>query len=161
MRIPTQVRRRLTRLRNRRTRKREAPRVIRSSVPFRYDAALRLGGLGQVQEEVLILTGLHATHAHRAGDPIGTRGSSRKEDLWLLASPLRERASLDEHLQWLWSQIKPQEQQVRALVEQAAWADVCLGCLSESAYPVLSLKPESLEIMRELRLGFAFNFTVV
>lgn len=161
MRVPTQVRRRLTRLRNRRTREREVPTIIRSSVPFRYDACLRLGGLGDAQEGIAELTGLSASRAHRKGDPIGRRGTARKEDLWLFESPLGERASHDEHLQWLWNQIKPHHKQFQELVQRAAWADVCLGCLSESAYPVLAVRPESLQILRELNLALSFNFTLV
>ncbi len=161
MRVPTQVRRRLTRLRSRRSRQREAPTVLQSSVLFRYDACLRLGGLGAAQDDVTALTGLSPTRAHRKGDLIGFRGKVRKEDLWLFESPLGELASHDEHLQWLWNQIEPHQEQFRKLVQQAAWADVCLGCLSESAYPVLSVQPESLKIVHELKLGLSFNFTVV
>jgi hypothetical protein len=130
-------------------------------LPFRYDARLRLGGLGDVQETVFELTGLSASHAHRKGDPFGRRGSVRKEDLWLLESPLGERASHDEHLQWLWNQIKPHHQQFQELLQCAAWADICLGCLSESPYPVLSVDPGSLHIVRELNLALSFNFTTV
>jgi hypothetical protein len=107
------------------------------------------------------MTGLVATRAHRKGAPYGLRGKTRREDLWLLESPLGERASHDEHLQWLWSQVGPHREQFERLIQQAAWADICLGCLSESAYPVLSLKPESLQIVHELKLDLSFNFTVV
>jgi hypothetical protein len=127
---------------------------------FRYDASFRIGGLGDVQDEIETLTGLKATRAFRAGEPLGLRGSTRKESLWLLQSPLGERASHDEHVNWLWTQIAPHKDQFRKLVQEAVWADVCLGCISESAYPVLSVEPSSLDIVRELRIGLAFNFTV-
>ena len=161
MRIPTNIQRRLARLRKRSLREREAPQVMRSSVPFRYDACLRIGGLGDIQEQVLGLTGVLATKSHRKGDPVGLQGRSRQEDLWLLASPLGEQASHDEHLEWRWCQIRSNVEQFRILIERAKWSDVCLGCLSESAYPVLAIEPKSLEIVRELRIGLSFNFTVL
>jgi hypothetical protein len=134
---------------------------MRSSVPFRYDACLRIGGLGELQEEIERLTGLAATKSHRKGDSVGMRGRIRQEDLWLLSSPLGEQANHDEHLEWLWCQVKPHVEQFRVLMERAAWSDVCLGCLSESAYPMLTVEPKSLEIVRELNIGFSFNFTLV
>jgi hypothetical protein len=159
--IPTRVKRRLGRLRKRRSRERQAPSVKRSGDPFRYDAALRLAGLGDVQETITSLTGVMPTHAHRQGDLVGHRSTPRAEDLWMLASPLGEAVSHDEHLQWLWSQIEPHADKFRELIREAAWADITLGCLSESAYPVLSVEPESLRIVRELKIGLSFNFTLV
>ncbi len=121
---------------------------------------MRLAGLGDTQAEIEEKTGLKATRSFRKGDPSGLRGNFRKSDLWLFQSPLGEHASLDEHLQWLWTQVAPHREYFASLVRRAEWADVCLGCISESAYPVLSLEPESTELLRELHLGLSFNFTV-
>lgn len=52
-------------------------------------------------------------------------------------------------------------EQFRMYIQKAAWADICLGCFSESVYPVLTVSPEALRILRELEVGVAFNFTVV
>jgi hypothetical protein len=82
------------------------------------------------------------------------------EDLWLLASPLVN-ASLDQHLEWLWTAISPHTPTFKKLAEEATWADICLGCLSESAFPVLSVKAQSMAIARELEIGLSFNFTCV
>ena len=160
-RIPTQVQRRLSRLRKRQVRRQVEPSVVRSSTPFRYDACLRLAGLGPVQEDIEQVTGVAPSHRHRKGDAIGRSGRQRKEDLWLLASPLGEEASLDEHLGWLWLQVEEHGEAFRRYIQQASWADVCLGCLSESVYPVLTISPQSLRILRELDLALTFNFTVV
>lgn len=160
-RISTQVQRRLSRLRRRRARRQAEPSVRRSSTPFRYDACLRLAGLGQTQEAIEQLTGVASSYVHRKGDAIGRSGRQRKEDLWLLASPLGEQASLDEHLGWLWLQVEPHREAFRRYIQQVSWADVCLGCLSESVYPVLTISPKSLQILRELDLALSFNFTVV
>ena len=96
------------------------------------------------------------------GEP---RGSTLRphwsEDLWVLGSPLGERASLDEHAAWLWQAVSPHRAYFESLLAASSRADLWLGCLSESIYPVLSLDPGSLEIVRELKLGLVFNFTCV
>jgi len=61
----------------------------------------------------------------------------------------------------LCAQLLPHKVYFATLIEKAAWADLWLGCLSESAYPVLSAKPESLQLRRELNIGLVFNFTCV
>lgn len=136
----------------------------RGNFPFRYDAALRIAGVGEQHDGISRETGLVPSHAHRAGE----RRSSRSvdlgvwvEDLWMLESPLGEAASLDEHLDWLWKAIAPHKACFERLIADAKWADVSLGCLSESIYPVLNAGAESLKITRELNLGLSFNVTCI
>lgn len=107
------------------------------------------------------MTGVAPTRTFRRGDPVGARGKTRQEDLWILASPLGETATMDEHLQWLWNQVEPHAEAFRCFIEHAKWADVNIGCLSESAFPILSASATSLRLLRELDLGLSFNFTLV
>jgi hypothetical protein len=158
--IPTQLRRRLQKFQNRKRRHQEIPPLIECSYLFRYDASLRIGGLGDLQNKIEEITGVKPTKAFRRGDKIGRNGI-RKEDLWLLASPLDKSASTNEHLQWLWHQIKPHTEFFQVLIEKAVWADICIGCLSECSYPMLSTSSESLQIVRELKVGISFNFTTL
>lgn len=159
-RIPTSIKRRLSRLRRRRQKAVQWPNQIRSTTPFRYDASLRIAGVGELHEEIARTTGILATRSHKKGE---THGFVRKrvwsEDLWILDSPLGEQASPDEHLQWLWKTVSPHKAYFSALVAKATWADVCLGCLSESAYPLLVADSKSLTLLRELNIGLSFNFT--
>lgn len=161
-RIPTSIKRRLARLRRRRQREIQVPTQLRSKTPFRYDACLRIAGIGDLHEEITLKTGIVATRSHKKGEKHGF-GKQRvwPEDLWLLESPLGEEASLDEHLFWLWNAIEPHKSYIAALVAKAAWADLCLGCLSESVYPVLSASSASLSLVRELNVSLSFNFTCV
>lgn len=161
-RIPTSIKRRLSQLRRRRQKEIQRPNQLRSTTPFRYDASLRIAGIGEFHEEIILMTGISATRSHKKGE---THGFGRQrvwaEDLWILDSPLGEQASLDEHLQWLWSTVAPHKSYFSALVAKAAWADVCLGCLSESAYPILSASSASLSLVREVNVSLSFNFTCV
>lgn len=161
-RIPTSVKRRLPRLRRRRQREIQAPTSVRSTTPFRYDASFRIAGVGKFHEEISLMTGIAATKSHKSGD-VRRFGSKRVwlQDLWILDSPLGEEASLDDHLQWLWNTIEPHKSYFASLISRATWADVCVGCLSESAYPVLSASSASLSMIREINLSLSFNFTCV
>ena len=132
----------------------------RSTTPFRYDASLRILGVGARHSEITEKTGLAPTRVHRRGEPrLGGQGRTHEQDLWLLASPLGERASLEEHVLWLWAAVAPHQAYFEELIEASTSADLCLGCLSESAFPFLELGEPALEIMKKLRLGFTFNFT--
>lgn len=127
---------------------------------YRFDASLRIAGVGQHHEAISLSTGLKPTHAHRKGDPHFAQ-RLRQEDVWLLQSPLGGGASLDEHLEWLWNAIAPHKDYFRELISQSSCADIVLGCFSESPYPYLTVDTDSLRLLRELNLGVSFNFTCV
>lgn len=119
-RIPTSIRRRLAKLRRRGKRELQERRYVRSSHPFRFDAGLRIAGLGSEHDNITARTGIAPSYTHRKGDPFGRAGNFRKEDMWILNSPLGERASLDEHLDWLWRRIEPHKEYFRELTARAA-----------------------------------------
>jgi hypothetical protein len=148
----------LARMRRRRERERSVAPSLRRRSLFEFDACLRFGGVGERHEAIEKTTGLAPTRSHRKGQLRGKSNKVYAEDLWLLASPLG-RVSLDEHLEWLWGAVSPHTPFFKQLAAEAAWADVCLGCLSESAFPVLSVKADSLALTKELGVGLAFNFT--
>ncbi len=135
----------------------------RRASQFRFDASLRIHGVGAQHDNIAIDTGLIPIYTHRAGDNRGRRGGSLgvwPEDMWRLQSPLGEAASLEEHVRWLWAAIGPHKAYFERLIAQATSADLCLGCLSESVYPFWAVPADALTITRELKLGLSFNFTV-
>lgn len=158
-RVGSNSRRRLERLR-RRGQKALARQSERNSTPFRYDAHLRILGVGDHHDDITRQTGIIPTHAHSKGQ-LRSRFMKRvyTEDLWMLSSPLGESATMDAHLSWLRETIQPHYAYFEKLVARASSADICLGCLSDSPYPFLELQPSSLDRVRELKLGFTFNFT--
>jgi hypothetical protein len=161
-RINTATRKRIARARRRRLREVVVRTPIRKTFP-RFDASLRIAGVGVHHEGISTETGLVPSYVHRAGDRRSIRSPRLgvwSEDIWILKSPLGERASLEEHLNWLWRIVAPHKAYFEQLVAKAAWADVCLGCLSASVMPVWTVPANSLGITRELNLGLSFNFTV-
>lgn len=158
-RVGSNSRRRLVRL-ERRGQKALVRQSERNSTPFRYDASLRISGVGGQHDDITNQTGIIPTHAHIKGDLLSRlRKRPYPDDLWMLSSPLGESATMDAHLIWLRKTIQPHYAYFEKLIAQASSADVCLGCLSDSPYPFLTLQPASLDLLRELKLGFTFNFT--
>jgi len=161
-RISTGTRKRLVRSQRRRQREVGVRTPARNQSSFRFDAALRIAGVGAQHEKISLETGLMPSYVHRAGDPRSKRTAalgSWPEDLWMLRSPLDDGASLEEHLVWLWNAVSAHKTYFSQLIASAAWADISLGCLSESIYPVFSIDAKSMTITRELNLGVSFNFT--
>ena len=159
-RISTTTHRRLQRLRRRQRRLIRYGTARRSSLPFRFDASLRISGAGPQHEAITLNTGISPSFTHLKGE--FRFGNKRwEEDLWVLQSPLGEGASLEEHLDWLWTTISPYKAYFKDLIAVASSASVVLGCLSESPYPFFSVGDGSMKIVRELELGCAFNFTCV
>jgi hypothetical protein len=162
-RINTATRKRIARARRRRQREIGVRTPVRNNFPFRFDASLRIAGVGMHHDDISIETGLVPTHVSRAGDRRSSRNTKLgvwPEDLWTLQSPLGERAPLEEHLNWLHNTIVPHKAYFAKLLAEATWAEVSLGCLSESIYPFWTVPPSALNITRELNLGLSFNFTL-
>jgi hypothetical protein len=158
--IATTTRRRLERLRRRQQRVVCYGTAPRSSLPFRFDASLRISGIGSQHEAITLNTGISPSAKHLKGEPrFGTKRWT--EDVWVLRSPLGEGASLEEHLDWLWATVSPYKAYFKDLVAVASSASVVLGCLSESPYPFFSVGDGAMKIVRELELGCSFNFTCV
>lgn len=111
-------------VRRRRQRQLHLPVHVRSTKPYRFDACLRIAGVGARHEEIGRVTGLVTARSHRKGDAIRKSKRSYSDDLWLLESPLGDDASLDEHVNWLWQAVEPHTALFVELGRQATWADV-------------------------------------
>ena len=159
-RISTSIQRRLQRLRRRQQRVIRYRTAPRSSLPFRFDASLRICGVGARHEAITLNTGISPSSTHLKGEK-HFGGKRWEEDLWLLQSPLGEGASLEEHLDWLWATVGPYKAYFKDLIASSSSASVTLGCLSESPYPFFSVGDGSMKIVRELEVGCSFNFTCI
>lgn len=127
---------------------------------YRFDASLRIAGVGPYHDDISLRTGVQATRSTRKGErQVGQRRWS--EDVWLLDSPLGGDAPLDEHIEWLWNAIAPHRDYFREIISRSSSADVVLGCFSESPYPYLTVKNDPLRLLMELECGVSFNFTCV
>jgi hypothetical protein len=159
-RISTATKRKLTRIQKRHERVSSIRRYPVTSPFFQFDASIRIGGAGAYHEEIFLATGLSASKSHLAGDRVSSRSSAvRKEDLWILASPLSRNSPIDEHISWLLGAVSPHEAFFAQIVEKAAWADLCLGCLSDIPYPMIVTDISATGLVKMLNLSMTFNFT--
>lgn len=158
----TALRKRLKRSRRLRQAEILTRRIAPTTGPLRFDASLRIMGIGKYHDEIALKTGLTPGIVGRKGEArFGSGKFLHQADIWVLRSPLGEFASLEEHLDWLWKAIAPFKPYFASLIEKSESADVCLGCLSESVYPFFVVDPAALAITRELNVGLSFNFTCV
>ncbi|MBD9393127.1 DUF4279 domain-containing protein [Acidovorax sp. ACV01] len=159
-RISTSVRRRLERGMRRQENILRNPSYGGRPRLYRFDASLRIVGVGAHHDAISLRTGLLPARSIRKGERrVGQRLWT--QDVWLLDSPLGGDASLDEHLEWLWNAIAPHRDYFREIISQSPSADIVLGCFSESPYPYLTVKNDPLHLLMELDFGVSFNFTCV
>lgn len=159
-RISTATKRKLTRLRKRHERVSSTRLYPVTSPFFQFDAAIRIAGVGSCHESILSTTGISPSRSYLAGDKISARSSAvRKEDLWILASPLSRDRPIDEHINWLLDTVSPHATFFAQIVEKSTWADLCLGCLSDIPYPMIVTDRSATQLVNMLNLSLAFNFT--
>ena len=127
---------------------------------YKFDAAIRIGGAGKHHDAIGASTGLIATRTHLAGEKI-SRFLERtwSEDFWSLSSPLDRSLPLDDHVRWLLCSVTPHIEYLNSVIKEAAWADLCLGCLSDSPYPLITVDSSATELIKKLNLQISFNFT--
>lgn len=161
-RITTAVKRRLARVERRHEQFRREPARSVGYPLVRYDASVRIAGAGALHTAITEATGLHPTYVHLAGE-LASRRTGRRylEDMWRLQSPLPETERPAVHVDWLLATFAPHADYFRTVIPQAAWADLCLGALSEMHFPLIWNGRSGAELASLLGLDTTFNFTCV
>lgn len=159
-RISTATKRKLNRIRRRHELVSSTRRFPVTSPFFQFDAAIRIAGVGMCHESILSTTGISPSRSYLAGDKVSARSSAvRKEDLWILTSPLSRDHPIEEHISWLLETVSPHMAFFARLVEKSTWADLCLGCLSDIPYPMIVTDKSATQLVKMLNLSLSFNFT--
>jgi hypothetical protein len=121
-----------------------------NSARFGFSATLRIMCAADRHDEIEDATGLTPTHRHRKGEA-GMLGRPWPNDLWTLESPLPPAAPLADHLDWLWEQVHPHQEYLRALAaEDGVDIDLFCGYRSDCAECGFEMIPESLQIVQAL-----------
>jgi len=127
-----------------------SPDTPSESVRFGFSAILRIMCASDRHDNIEDVTGLTPTHKHRAGDE-GLFGEPWPNDLWTLESMLPPAAPLDDHLDWLWNEVRPHRDYLRDLaVQDDVDMDVFCGYRSNCAECGFELAPTSLQIVEAL-----------
>lgn len=120
------------------------------SAQFGFSATLRIMCAADRHDDIEAATGLTPTHRHREGEP-GLFGRPWPNDLWTLESPLAPHAPLNDHLDWLWDQVRPHQTYFRTLArEDGVDVDVFCGYRSDCAECGFEVVPDSLAIVQAL-----------
>ncbi|MES3020442.1 MAG: DUF4279 domain-containing protein [Pseudomonadota bacterium] len=159
-RIRTSTKRKLKRIRKRHVLVSSRKFQNVTSRLFWFDASIRIGGAGKFHDEIFERTGLSPNKSHLAGDRVSASSSNvRKEDIWILSSPFKDNEPIDQHLDWLLHAVAPHVEYLSDVVQNASWADLCLGCLSDVSYPLIATGSSATELVKRLNLELSFNFT--
>jgi hypothetical protein len=121
-----------------------------ASPRFGFSATLRVMCVAERHKEIERETGLVATHQHARGEE-GLFGRPWPDDLWALESPRPRGADLNNHLQWIWEQVRPHQDYFRALSgEEDTQVDLFCGYRTDCAECGFEICPEALEITQAL-----------
>jgi hypothetical protein len=121
---------------------------------FCFSASLRVMDAPELHDEIEVVTGLKPSHAHLKGDKKPRTSSTWDNDIWILQSPLNEKAELTDHLNWLWNTIKPHSDYFKELLQKGRKVDVFCGYRSDSDNAGFIVQPDALEIFASLNIPF-------
>ena len=126
---------------------------------FFYSATLRIFGDISDLDEVSSHLGLRPTSVHRKGDKRGPRGSGFSHDLWSYTVPVDKRQPLSEHIDALWTQLKPHRDYLVEL-KSCLRVDVFLGYQSNCDSAGVEVPFTSLEMFVELKIPLGVSIIV-
>lgn len=126
---------------------------------FAFMASLRIFGDALDLDSITTSMGLKPTHTHRRGDSRRPGGPPYRDDAWFYSSGLPEAASLDAHLQSLWSDVAPARAFLLSLKANNR-VDVFCGYRSNSDHAGFEVQPKSLLIFTELEIPFGVSVII-
>ena len=129
-----------------------------NSFYFAYSASLRVFGQNLDFESISAGLRLQPTNTHRKGD-VGRTSKPYDADLWSYTFPLDESKPLQEHIDGLWTRLKPHKEYILDLKRQSK-IDVFLGCRSSCEWAGVEVPHTSLEMFIELGVPFGLSIVV-
>jgi len=126
---------------------------------FAFSASLRIFGDIPEVEAVSQRLGLQPTHVHRKGQNRGEGVPPWPHDTWSYTPALAEPQPLEEHINNLWSALKPHKRYLFDL-KKTARVDVFLGYHTNFDHAGIEVPHTSLEMFRELEIPFGLSIIV-
>jgi len=102
--------------------------------------------------------GVEATTCFRRGEP-RRYGPARRWDGWFYTPLLAEDRPLEDHIESLWTAIRPGRDYLRAL-KKTVLVDVFLGYRSNCDHAGIEIPHTSLEMFTELEISFGISIVV-
>ena len=99
----------------------------------RVRVSLRVFGDSLEPEEVSALLGRDPTRCHRKGDPTGGENGSAVEGTgaWILDSGLSEKAEIEDHVEWLLSNVSNDSDEWEQLTSRFSASVLCSAFLDQ------------------------------
>ncbi len=127
---------------------------------FAYSATLRISGAIDDLEALSASLGLTPSHTHRRGEQTGGASPGFKDDAWHYTAPIQEERPLDEHIQALWSALKPHKEHLLDL-KRTLDIDVFCGYRTNHWGAGFQVSPQSLEMFTTLDIPFGVSIIVI
>jgi hypothetical protein len=126
---------------------------------FAYSATLRIHGLSLPLDEITDRLGLQPTHSHRQGEKKGPRSPSYRDDAWHFQPALNETRPLSEHIDALWTVLRPHVEYLKALKDRYR-VDIFCGYRSNSDTAGVEVPHTSLAMFIELEIPFGLSIII-
>ncbi len=126
---------------------------------FAYSATLRIFGGNLNFEEINRFLQLSPTHSHKKGERRSPRSPEYSQDMWAYSPPVPEDHPLAEHIDTLWTAIKPAKEYLRSL-KKTTTVDVFLGYRSDVDTAGIQVPHTCLEMFVELEIPFGVSIII-
>ena len=127
---------------------------------FAYSAMLRIHGDELPFEAISKQLGLEPTNVHRKGERRGPRSPPYPDDAWHFQPALPESAPLAEHIEALWTVLKPHVHYLKSL-KQHYKVDVFCGYRSNCDHAGIEVPHKSLELFTALEVPFGVSIIII
>jgi len=131
----------------------------KSDLYFAYSATLRICGTGLNFDEITDRLGLQPQTLHRKGEKPDPRHAGFKDDMWAYSPPVEKNCPLSEHVDALWTKLKPHRNYLLGL-KRSFEIDVFLGYRSNCDNAGIIVPSRSLEMFTELEIPFAVSIII-
>lgn len=126
---------------------------------FAYSATLRVFANNLDFDEISRKLGLSPTESHRKGDKRGPRSPGYQHDMWSYSPAIPEDRPLNEHIDALWSAVRPAKAFLREMKQRAS-VDVFLGYRSNIDHAGIEMPHTCLEMFVELEIPFGVSIII-
>jgi len=126
---------------------------------FAYGATLRIFGDALDFDQISRTLGVNATRSHRKGDRKRDGALGFGHDMWAYQPSVPEDRPLAEHIESLWSQIRPAEAYLRDL-KRVATVDVFLGYRSNIDHAGFEVPHTALEMFVRLEIPLGVSIII-
>jgi Domain of unknown function (DUF4279) len=126
---------------------------------FAFMASLRIHGDALPLEEISKHLGLQPTDLHRKGERRGPNSPPYRDDAWHFQPALPETAPLAEHIEALWTAVKPHVRYLKELKNRYK-VDVFCGYRTNHDHAGIEVPHTCLELFTALEVPFGVSIII-